>query len=283
MGNLQGRLEDYCTDYQLNELAAMITEQTGVVCLPHQWPLLKKVLIDRTQALNIDSIRGYLSALEFGEPQELTLIANHLTAKHGTFFADSTVVHTFQNDALPDLRTRRASIKKINIWCISNDQGQDAYSLAALCQQYLTENWQVSILMTSLNQSSLDHATAGIYAAKDIEAISIDQRNLMFQYGTGQHEGKVRIKPSLRQRLHTRPFNLMWDWPMEAHFDAIFCADILSHYDKKVQSAVLLQIEKCVLKSGYLFLGEKELFSLNPLRFQRIRQENIYQLTVIPF
>jgi chemotaxis protein methyltransferase CheR len=97
-----------------------------------------------------------------------------------------------------------------------------------------------------------------------------------FQVGSGHSEGYFRIKKDVKDMVEFRRFNLMHKFPVDSHFDIIFCRNVMIYFDKKTQGSLVSRFYDCLKTGGYFFVGHSE--SLTGLKHQfKYVEPSVYQ------
>jgi chemotaxis protein methyltransferase CheR len=113
----------------------------------------------RLRALNFDSFKQYLDALEFkNDASEWEAFTNALTTNLTSFFREE---HHF-----PILEEHLVNAKKpIKIWCSAASTGEEPYSIAmTACEAFGTLKPPVEIIATDIDTNVLATASKGVYA-----------------------------------------------------------------------------------------------------------------------
>jgi len=79
-----------------------------------------------------------------------------------------------------------------------------------------------------------------------------------FQKGKGQHDGMVRLKQEVRQRISFGQLNLMDDFRLPEPMDVIFCRNVIIYFDKQTKAKLVARFANNLKDGGYLFIGHSE-------------------------
>ena len=95
--------------------------------------------------------------------------------------------------------------------------------------------------------------------------------------GVRSQEGKMTVKPELRNAIRFERINLNGDrWPVAGRFDLIFCRNVLIYFDHAAKLRVVQRLLDHLDPAGYFFLGHSE--TLNMLERVRSVGPTVYQL-----
>lgn len=108
-----------------------------------------------------------------------------------------------------------------------------------------------------------------------VENLPRERLKSFFHRGRGAQEGKVRIKPALRQSVDFEQINLTEPLQVERQ-DMIFCRNVVIYFDKETKQRLVDRFADLLVDGGYLFIGHSEsLFKVTD-RF-RLIGHTIYQ------
>jgi len=233
----------------------MIRTRAGVALADHKHHLVYSRLSKRLRSLGKRSFAEYLDMLardsEHAEWQHFTsALTTHLTS----FFREP---HHFE--LLAQFVAERRG-KPLRIWCAAASTGEEPYSIAITVAEVLGRlNHGVSISATDIDTRALGTAEAGIYTHSRVENLSVDRLRKFFQRGVGGNKGKVRVRPELAQTIRFFPLNLQHaHWPLDGHFDAIFCRNVLIYFNRPDQERLIERLTRLLTPDGILFLGHSE-------------------------
>jgi chemotaxis protein methyltransferase CheR len=158
---------------------------------------------------------------------------------------------------MPALLAARRQSRAVRIWCAAASTGQEPYSLA-ICLREMEGSlagWNVEILATDLSNDALDRGRQGLYTQFEVQrGLPI---RLLIKHFTQTGE-QWQIAPELRATVKWRQLNLLADFSSLGTFDAIFCRNVLTYFDRETKSDVLDRLAKVTSRDGYLVLGAME-------------------------
>lgn len=160
--------------------------------------------------------------------------------------------------------TQRPATKKartLRIWCAACSSGEEAYSIAMVVRNLLPslENWNVRILASDIDLEILAKAARGVYPATALESVPQEYIGQYFERGTGDSQGFVRVRRSIRELITFAPFNLMTSaYPFQTKFDVIFCRNVMIYFDRPEIQSTIKKLESSLSEGGFLFLGHSE-------------------------
>ncbi|HSH02459.1 MAG TPA: PAS domain S-box protein [Anaerolineae bacterium] len=202
-------------------------------------------------------INQYLEYLQEHE-EEIDLLYRDFLVEVTQFFRDKEAFELLRLEVLPQLFTQREEGKKeVRLWVPGCATGEEAYSLAILCWQYVQENnldIEIKVFATDVHRNSLDIASKGVYTASKIEQIPY---SFAQQYFVPTENGEYRVAKSIRRLVIFAPQNLTNDPPF-TKMDLISCRNVLIYLRSETQQQILRRFHFSLRQGGVLFLGPSE-------------------------
>jgi two-component system CheB/CheR fusion protein len=213
--------------------------------------------IQRRMALHeIDKMDEYLQYLqEF--PAEIEALFQDLLIGVTNFFRDPEVFEALKTLVLPKLFEGKDSKKPIRIWSIACSSGEEAYSIAILIKEYMTEmslEHSVQIFATDIDAQAIKVARKGIYPTSILKNVSIER---LKRYFTIETNGNYRIHKSVRDMLIFSEHNIIKDPPF-SQLDLISCRNLLIYLNLELQKKILKLFLYALNPQGILLLGASE-------------------------
>jgi chemotaxis protein methyltransferase CheR len=249
---------------------------TGIALAPHKLTMVQSRLAKRLRSLGIQTFGEYLDLVEGPQSAEWPEFINALTTNLTSFFREK---HHFTR--LVELLKTATAPRRIRIWSAGCSTGEEPYTLAMTLQKGFSASTSIQILATDLDTAVLETASSGTYPMARIEDLDQEWKRLAFLKGTGALEGRVRVRPELRQLITFRQMNLLdtaWSVGNEP-FQAIFCRNVMIYFDKPTQRKLLKRFHALLEPEGLLFVGHSEALLDTNLGFQSLGQ-TIYRRKV---
>ena len=214
--------------------------------------------IERRLALNHSlDIDTYVEHLR-RDPRELNSLYEDLLIGVTRFFRDDEAFAVLEQRVVPDIVERSAERpdEPIRVWVAGCATGQEAYSVAMLLHEQLGARRRaphVKILATDVHKSSLEIASAGIYAEQQIAGIGPERLERFFI----KRSNGYQVSQALRESIVFAPHNLIRDSPF-TKLDLITCRNLLIYFQPPAQKIVLTLFHFALRTGGYLYLGSSE-------------------------
>ncbi len=217
------------------------------------------------------AVEGLIEGLEGEGADGSTLVqakslADSLNIGYSEFFREVLGFACLETLVLPELfaRRRQGSARgEIRIWSAACAAGQEAYSLAILCEEQarLEENPSgYRIFATDVDEGRLEEARRGLCSRESLRRLSLGRLEDFFAPA-----GKAfSVLPRLRERVEFSRFDLVSDpgtcppASIYGHFDLVLCANMLFYYRPEIRARVLSRVASCLAPGAYLLTGAVE-------------------------
>ncbi|MEE8271365.1 MAG: protein-glutamate O-methyltransferase [Alphaproteobacteria bacterium] len=258
----------------------LLKQRSGLELSQDKVYLLESRLMPVARKWNLRGLEELASTIRTKRDEQLLQdITEAMTTNESSFFRDSNPFDQFRKIVLPHLLERRATTRRIRIWCAAASSGQEPYSLAIILKEEAARlpGWRVDIIGTDLSTEVLEKARQGVYTQFEV------QRGLPVSYLVKyfkQIDDKWELDLEIRRMVEYQEFNLLNDPAPLGRFDVIFCRNVLIYFDQDTKGEVLGRIAKQISGDGILYLGGAETVLGITDKFRRIEgQRGIYQPT----
>lgn len=245
-------------DRDFRRACKMIYARAGIHLADHKRDMVYSRLSRRIRARGLDNCADYLDLVESDPDSEEQAFINALTTNLTSFFREA---HHF--DALREQLRAIPRGDAVDIWCAAASTGEEPWTLAlTACEAFNSDTPPVRILATDIDTNALATAAAGVYGVDRIADLSAERKRRFFLRGTAANEGKVRVKPFLRQMVEFRQLNLLGaDYGLRQRFAAVFCRNVMIYFDKPTQYEILRKIAPLLTPNGRFYAGHSESFA----------------------
>lgn len=242
----------------------------------------KKVLI-QGRLDNYMQRNGYKSYNEFMDivekyptgPEAETLM-NTLTTNHTYFWREYEQFLYLKKSVFPELKEKTQNTHDWRIWCAASSSGEEPYTLAMLCMDYLGlehNKWDTKILATDIDTSVLEKAVKGIYSKDSVENLPEHYVRRFFKQ---INDKQYMVKDELKREVLFRQFNLMSTLPFRKPLHIVFIRNVMIYFDEKTKQKLLDNIYEVLEPGGYLFIGSTESITQTNTKFRYV-QPSIYR------
>lgn len=198
-------------------------------------------------------------------------LLNALTTNHTYFWREYEQFLYLKQVVFPMLKKKTEKTKDWRIWCAASSTGEEPYTLAMLCMDFLgleQSNWDTTVLATDIDTSVLEKAVKGIYARDSVEQLPKQYVRRFFRL---KNEYEYTVTKELRNQVIFRQFNLMNQLPFKKGLHVVFLRNVMIYFDDKTKEKLLDNIYEKMEPGGYLFIGSTESISHNNTKFRYVK------------
>lgn len=257
----------------LDFVRKLVRERSGIVLGEDKGYLIEarlKPLAERAGCKDLADLVSRLRARDWS-PLHFEVV-DAMTTNETFFFRDVAPFEALAKQVLPDLARRRASTRRLSLWCAACSTGQEPYSTVMTMRDQAPQlaGWNVTMLATDLSTRVLVRAKEGRYSQQEVErGLPKPQLDRHFQ----RDAASWRARDYLRAAIEFRQLNLLDSWAALGTFDIIFIRNVMIYFDVELKRALFAKLRRVLAPDGYLFLGGAE----SPLnlddRFVRVPYE----------
>ncbi len=265
----------------LEQINTLLRSRTG-----NDFSLYKKNTlyrrIERRMGLHqISAIAQYVQYLR-KNVQEQDMLFKELLIGVTNFFRDAAVWEQLKNHVIPALLAEYTQGKELRGWVSACSTGEEAYSLAMVFKEVVTENglehlFKLQIFATDLDADVIEKARQGFYPVSISADVSPERLKRFF---VAEHNG-YRISKEIREMVIFAQQNIITDPPF-TKLDLLSCRNLLIYLDPVSQTKQIPLFHYALNAHGILLLGNaetignyNELFTVidnNSRLYQRIDQ-----------
>jgi chemotaxis protein methyltransferase CheR len=202
------------------------------------------------------------AALVGGKTDVKTQFISAITTNTTHFFRENVHFEVLSKVVREISQTPQAlKTREMRIWCAACSSGEEAYSIAMVVRNILplSENWNIRILATDIDNEIVRLAARGVYPMTALESVPEEFAKNFFDRGSGGSANFVRVRKKIRELVTFANFNLMTPvYPFQFKFDVVFCRNVMIYFDKPEIQETIRKLENSLRTGGYLFLGHSE-------------------------
>lgn len=240
-----------------------IYEKTGIFFQDNKKYLLESRLIRRLLHLNLNSYEDYLNFVKNTSQgrYELRYLYDAITINETFFFRNQAQLDALVLKIIPEIISVKKELnqKKIRIWSAAVSSGEEAYSIAMMINDLISNKYpeyEFEILGTDISQTALEAAVRGIYSEYSVRNVPVQFLKRYFR----KTDNYFEISPVIKAMVDFKFLNLYEDISMIGvnNIDVIFCANVLIYFDQNSKIKVINNLYRSLNKNGYLFIGYSE-------------------------
>jgi chemotaxis protein methyltransferase CheR len=245
---------------------------------------LNRVLEKRVIQSNEPSFESYCKRL-IDDRLEAERFINSLQITYSEFFRNPLTFSCLEQIILPALieKKKKEGQKEIRIWVAACASGQEAYSVAMLCdelQNNANHNISFRIFASDINPVEIESATKGSYPISMLGNVSLKRLKKYF-HKAGDH---YKIIPKLKELIDFSHFDLLNEQSgcppssIFGNFDILFCVNLLYYYKPEYQKKILKRFHQCLAAGSHLIVSEPDSSQVSHCGFRNVTLSTaIYQ------
>jgi chemotaxis protein methyltransferase CheR len=199
-------------------------------------------------------------------------VVEAMTTNETSFFRDVHPFEALKKVIVPELITKRATGRTLNLWCGAASSGQEPYTVALVLREYFPAlaQWDVRFIATDLSHEMLMRAQTGKYSQLEVNR-GLPAPLLVKHFS--KHGLEWHVKDDLRKMIEFRQLNLVDAWPVMPAMDIVFLRNVLIYFNVETKKTILGKIRQLLRPDGYLFLGGAETTMSLDDAFERVQIE----------
>ncbi len=252
---------------------SLLYEHAGYILDEEKSYLIESRLVPLMERRGLSSLADFIDVVgsSDGAPLRAEVVEAMLNTET-TFFRDISCFNALRDQVLPRLVKKRASERKLRIWCAACSTGQEPYSIAMVLREHFPElaSWDVRIIASDVSSSSLAKAKSRRYRQIEVNR-GLPVRMLVKYFAQDEHEWL--IDKSLQENIEFHQFSLLNPWPIVIQPDIVFLRNVMIYWNKEHKREILRRMRNVMRRDGYLFLGAAETTYFIDDAFDRLSEE----------
>jgi two-component system, chemotaxis family, CheB/CheR fusion protein len=251
----------------LEKVIELLRKSTGVDFQHYKPKTIKRRIIRRMVLNKLETLRDY-SKYAKRNPDEIKALFQDLLINVTSFFRDADALEFLKKNILPKIIKSKGPIDSIRLWVPACSTGEEAYSLAMIFSEVLSEkgrNIPLQIFASDLSDNAIAKARVGVYSKADVADVSQKRLQRFFT----RIDGSYRINKAIRDLCVFAPHNLLSDPPF-SRVDLITCCNLLIYLNPVLQKKVLSTLQYSLNNGGYLMLGKSETLGASSALFSQV-------------
>ncbi|GAB4548886.1 MAG: protein-glutamate O-methyltransferase CheR [Phycisphaerales bacterium] len=210
-------------------------------------------LARRTGAGSIDELIARLN--DTATDEDMLEFFDALATNTTSFFREKQHFDFLARELYPTIE--RSGQRRIRIWSAASSIGAEPYTLAVHMHEHIPDlaSYDAKILATDLSSKAVTRSKEGAYTEKELEGMP---KALRFKYFDKTGDGRMSVKPMLRDMVSVHRLNLLDPWPMRGPFDAIFLRNVMIYFDAHVREKLVNRMAELLAPHGVLVIGSAE-------------------------
>ncbi len=253
----------------IEKIVILLRDQSG-----HDFSMYKKSTlmrrIERRKGIHgFEDLNKYVRFLQ-KNPREVELLFNELLIGVTSFFRDTAVWKKFKEEILPNYLKNLPDNYMLRAWVTACSTGEEAYSLAILFKEVLSEmendrGLSLQIFASDIDIHAIEKARKGFFSSNIVADVSPERINKYFK---PEAEG-FRVNSDIREMLVFAPHDLIKDPPF-TKLDLLTCRNMLIYMEPPLQKKLMALFNYSLKPDGIMLLGTAETLGQNNTDFEII-------------
>jgi len=257
---------------QFAAVLAILLEASGIDFSVYREKMVKRRILRRVAMENVADLAAYRERLA-SDPAQVAALLRDLLIGVTSFFRDPDSFEALKTSVFPVIFERRNASDPVRVWVAGCATGEEAWSLAILLREFMSEAgvvFPVQIFASDISLSSIERARVGRYPDNIAADLSAERlaRNFI------KVEGGYQIDKRLREMCIFAHHNLIDDPPF-SKLDLITCRNVLI-YLGAVRKKIIPLFHYALKPGGCLLLGASEAAASDDLFTAIDREHRIY-------
>ena len=239
----------------LDKIFGLLRKATGVDFAEYKHATIKRRIMRRMLILKTNKMKDYLNNLKTN-PRELSSLFQDILINVTGFFREPQTFDALKQVVFPSITKKRSADDPIRTWIPGCSTGEEVYSLAICLVEYLDHSSvhpPIQIFATDVNETVLEKARNGIYAASATASISAERLRRFFVKTNGSYQ----VNKTIRRMCVFAKQNVTADPPF-SKLDLIICRNLLIYLGPALQKKLLPIFHYSLKPAGFLVLGDFE-------------------------
>ncbi len=220
----------------------------------------------RMNVTKTSTLEAYLAHVDT-HPDELDALAKEALISVTEFFRDPDAFRALRPH-LQKLVQQKQPDDELRVWVVGCATGEEAYSLAMMCLDLVSESGRsvrLLVFATDIDGDALAVARRGVYSQAALAEMPVRYTSRYFQ----PHAKGFEVTKSLRDCVVFARQDIAVD-PTFPKIDLVSCRNVLIYFNTDLQARVLAIVHHCLLQDGLVFLGHSEAISQQEALFSTV-------------
>jgi two-component system CheB/CheR fusion protein len=239
----------------VQKILGLIRTRTGHDFSKYKQTTIRRRIERRMAVHQLDKLETYIAYLE-KTPAEVDILFKDLLIGVTSFFRDNQAFEILNKKVIPQLMNNRGNDAPLRIWVAGCATGEEAYSLAILFAEALSEHRKqinIQIFASDIDKEAIEFARGAIYPDSIAADVSPERLDRFFL----KENDAYRVRKQIRDMIVFAPQNLIKDPPF-SRLNLLTCRNLLIYMEPELQKKLFPLFHYTLVPNGFLFLGTSE-------------------------
>lgn len=209
---------------------------------------LHRRILSLMSRVGANSVEEYITLLK-KQPEQKQKFLDFITINVSEFFRNPEIFDELKEKLKTELLPNNKSLK---IWSAACSIGAEPYSIAMILAS-LSNDFNHKILATDIDNTILDRAKKGEYAASEIKNIKKEYLDKYILKKDDKYTVDIKIRNMVSFKKHDL---ILQDY--EGKFDLIVCRNVVIYFNQDIKDEIYKKFSNSLIKGGLLFVGATE-------------------------
>ena len=209
---------------------------------------LHRRILSLMSRVGANSVEEYITLLK-KQPEQKQKFLDFITINVSEFFRNPEIFDELKEKLKTELLPNNKSLK---IWSAACSIGAEPYSIAMILAS-LSNDLNHKILATDIDNTILDRAKKGEYAASEIKNIKKEYMDKYILKKDDKYTVDIKIRNMVSFKKHDL---ILQDY--EGQFDLIVCRNVVIYFNQDIKDEIYKKFSNSLIKGGLLFVGATE-------------------------
>ena len=209
---------------------------------------LHRRILSLMSRVGANSVEEYITLLK-KQPEQKQKFLDFITINVSEFFRNPEIFDELKEKLKTELLPNNKSLK---IWSAACSIGAEPYSIAMILAS-LSNDFNHKILATDIDNTILDRAKKGEYAASEIKNIKKEYLDKYILKKDDKYTVDIKIRNMVSFKKHDL---ILQDY--EGKFDLIVCRNVVIYFNQDIKDEIYKKFSNSLINGGLLFVGATE-------------------------
>lgn len=246
------------SDPRLAFFASWIERELGIIYSQDNYFQLQNRVEEIIRQMKFEGLDEFYTKLQEGATGSLRqLLIDSATNNETSFFRDPKLFVSLEQDIIPELIKQKPG-QPLRFWSAASSMGQEAYSLAMVCDQIAKTkgHFEFEIYASDISAKALRRVEEARYTTLEVQRGLTDEH--LKKYFTSEADGFWRVNTSLKSKVKTGRVNLRESFRQVGNFDLILCRNVLIYQRVEAKREIISRLTQQLQPNGLFIMGAGE-------------------------